>query len=261
MTPDMVLSINIQGVENRGKEKPRHRSPCLSLTFFLHTWICPPTLVIFFLAVQTSCPCFSILLLKLSWTAVKWILYTLNTFIEFPLSTMLFNLPRNLLYNEECLLCSVLCRWVMSNSLQLHELYVVHQAPPCMGFPRWGYWSRLTFPSPGDLPNPQIEPTSLALAGRWFNSESLGKSSPHITCLRKATVLAFALGCPQYPRKSPYWAYITQTPLTLLPFDGSETTQLRWRLKYFNWNHRSQDLMKLRLLMSHHGKNSVREKW
>ena len=132
MTPDMVLSINIQGVENRGKEKPRHRSPCLSLTFFLHTWICPPTLVIFFLAVQTSCPCFSILLLKLSWTAVKWILYTLNTFIEFPLSTMLFNLPRNLLYNEECLLCSVLCRWVMSNSLQLHELYVVHQAPPCM---------------------------------------------------------------------------------------------------------------------------------
>ena len=94
MTPDMVLLINIQDVENWGKERPRYRSPCLLLTFFLHTWICPPTLIVFFLAVQASCPCFSILLLKLSLTIVKWILYTLNTFIEFSLSIMLFNLPR-----------------------------------------------------------------------------------------------------------------------------------------------------------------------
>ena len=33
------------------------------------------------------------------------------------------------------------------------------------------YWSELPFPSPGDLPNPGIEPVSLvspALAGRFF---------------------------------------------------------------------------------------------
>ena len=29
-------------------------------------------------------------------------------------------------------------------------------APPSMGFSRWEYWSGLPFPSPGDLPNPEI---------------------------------------------------------------------------------------------------------
>ena len=40
------------------------------------------------------------------------------------------------------------------------------QAPLSMGFPRQEYWSGVTFPSPGDLPNPGIQPTSPALAGR-----------------------------------------------------------------------------------------------
>ena len=63
----------------------------------------------------------------------------------------------------------------MSNSLQPQELYVVHQAPLCMGFPRQGYWNRLTFPSAGDLPNPGIEPGSPALAGRFFTTEQPGE--------------------------------------------------------------------------------------
>ena len=33
------------------------------------------------------------------------------------------------------------------------------------------YWSGLLFPSPGDLPNPGIEPESPALAGRFFTTE------------------------------------------------------------------------------------------
>ena len=37
------------------------------------------------------------------------------------------------------------------------------QAPPSMGFSRQEYWSGLPFPSPGDLPNPGIEPRSSAL--------------------------------------------------------------------------------------------------
>ena len=40
---------------------------------------------------------------------------------------------------------------------------VAHQTPPFMGFSRQEYWSGLTFPSPGDLPNPGIEPRSPAL--------------------------------------------------------------------------------------------------
>ena len=38
-----------------------------------------------------------------------------------------------------------------------------HQAPLFIGLPRQEYWSGLPFPSPGDLPDPGIEPTSPAL--------------------------------------------------------------------------------------------------
>ena len=34
-----------------------------------------------------------------------------------------------------------------------------------MGFSRQGYWSGLPFPSPGDLPDPGIEPGSRELEG------------------------------------------------------------------------------------------------
>ena len=40
---------------------------------------------------------------------------------------------------------------------------VVCQDPLSMGFSGQEYWSGLPFPSPGDLPNPGIEPRSPAL--------------------------------------------------------------------------------------------------
>ena len=55
---------------------------------------------------------------------------------------------------------------------------VAHKAPLSMGFSRQEYWSRLPFPSPGDLPDPGIEPMSLvspALAGRFLTTEPHGK--------------------------------------------------------------------------------------
>ena len=42
-----------------------------------------------------------------------------------------------------------------------------------MEFPRQENWSGLPFPSPGDLPDPEIEPASLAspaLAGEFFTT-------------------------------------------------------------------------------------------
>ena len=48
-------------------------------------------------------------------------------------------------------------------------------APLYMGFPRQEYGVSLPFPSPGDLPNPGIEPMFLALAGRFFTTEETGK--------------------------------------------------------------------------------------
>ena len=44
-----------------------------------------------------------------------------------------------------------------------------------MGFPGQEYWSGLPFPSPGDLPDPEIKPKSLmspALAGRLFTTRA-----------------------------------------------------------------------------------------
>ena len=40
---------------------------------------------------------------------------------------------------------------------------VAYQAPLSIGFSRQEYWSGLPFPSPGDLPNPGIEPRSPTL--------------------------------------------------------------------------------------------------
>ena len=52
---------------------------------------------------------------------------------------------------------------------------VLSQVPPSMGFSRQEYWSGLPFPPPGDLPDPVIEPTSLAspaLTGRFSTTSA-----------------------------------------------------------------------------------------
>ena len=42
-----------------------------------------------------------------------------------------------------------------------------------MGFSRQEYWARLPFPSPGDLPDPGIEPMSLMFpAGLFFTTNA-----------------------------------------------------------------------------------------
>ena len=50
---------------------------------------------------------------------------------------------------------------------------VAHKAPPSMGFSRQEYWSGLLFASPGDLPDPGIEPRSPSLQADSLLSEHL----------------------------------------------------------------------------------------
>ena len=66
--------------------------------------------------------------------------------------------------------CNILWLWkesehvtcsVMSNSAT--PWTIAHQAPLSMGFSKQEYWSGFSFPSPGDLPEPGIEPTSTVL--------------------------------------------------------------------------------------------------
>ena len=52
---------------------------------------------------------------------------------------------------------------------------VAYQAPQSMEFSRQEYWSGLPFPSPGDLPNPGIEPRSPALETDALPYEPPGK--------------------------------------------------------------------------------------
>ena len=69
---------------------------------------------------------------------------------------------------------------------------VAYQAPLSMEFFRQEPWDGWPFSSPGDLPDPGIEPASLAspaLAGRFFTAEPLGKTyglkgSPQIPMLK-----------------------------------------------------------------------------
>ena len=48
---------------------------------------------------------------------------------------------------------------------------VACQAPLSMGFSKHEYWSGLPFPSPGDLPNPGIEPGPPALQADSLSTE------------------------------------------------------------------------------------------
>ena len=55
-----------------------------------------------------------------------------------------------------------------------------HQAPLSMGFSRQEYWTGMPFPSPGDLPDPGIKPTSLYISstGRWVLYHHLPPGKP-----------------------------------------------------------------------------------
>ena len=68
---------------------------------------------------------------------------------------------------------------------------VARQAPLSMGFSRQGSWSvLLPSPSPGDLLDPGIEPTSLmspALAGGFFTAAAAAKSLQSCPTLRDPT--------------------------------------------------------------------------
>ena len=53
--------------------------------------------------------------------------------------------------------------------------FFAHQVPLSKEFSRQEYWSGLSFPSPGDLPDPGIEPRSPALQADSLPSEPPGK--------------------------------------------------------------------------------------
>ena len=86
--------------------------------------------------------------------------------------------------------------WLIAKScLTLATPWIMScQAPLSMGFSRQESWSGLPFPSPGDLPDPGVEPTSPALAGGFFTTEPRGEPSiplPHLYILFICLFLPF----------------------------------------------------------------------
>ena len=65
-------------------------------------------------------------------------------------------------------------KWLSRVWLFVTPWTVAYQAPPSMGFSRQEYWSGVPFPSPGDLPDPGIEPGSPALQADALTSEPQG---------------------------------------------------------------------------------------
>ena len=76
-----------------------------------------------------------------------------------------------------CLLNLYAVWWWWSCPTIVTPWTVAWQTSLSMGFSRQEYWSELLFPSPGDLPNPGIEPGSPALQADSLPTEVWGKTS------------------------------------------------------------------------------------
>ena len=78
-----------------------------------------------------------------------------------------------------------------------------------MGFPWQESWSGLLYPSPGDLPNPGIEPTSPELVGRFLIAEPPGKPCkwycfyPKVLTGREAFMVVLPLSLCSAPVMAP----------------------------------------------------------
>ena len=120
----------------------RHNSPHNSNIPATKTFFPSPTV----LNIPTCYPIWSHLFLTFSWK---------NFIVGF-----LWVLPS---YKQESWgSCVCVCVWsVMSTSLPSHGL-ASHQTPLSMELSSQEYWSGLRFPTSGDLPDPGIEPASLA---------------------------------------------------------------------------------------------------
>ena len=72
---------------------------------------------------------------------------------------------------------------------------VACQAPLSMGFSRQEYWNGLPFPSPGDRPNPGMEPGSPALQADSLPTELQGKPRVTIGLSKLSTLLLPSFLC------------------------------------------------------------------
>ena len=96
-------------------------------------------------------------------TTGKTIALIRRTFVG-KVTILLFNVLSTIVVNSLCRVQLFATPWT-----------IAYQAPPSVGFSRQEYWNGLLFPSPGDLPNPGIEPRSPTFQADALTSEPPGK--------------------------------------------------------------------------------------
>ena len=138
-------------------------------------------------------------------------------------------------------------------SLSCVQLFPTSWTIQSMEYSRTEYWSGWPFPSPGDLPNPGIEPRSPALQVDSLPTELWGK--PHSSAQDSAQsqtcsvltpivrtdnqwvsfVLSHWLGFMQTLGKNVYWeiwGYIWRTCQWVIDYDGCSSVLIFLKLKY-----------------------------
>ena len=115
--------------------------------------------------------------------------------------------------------CNVLkLRWSWVSVLVTHSCptlsipwTVGHQVPLSMGFSRQEYWSWLPFPSPGELPDPGIQPWSLTLQADSLPSEPPGKPKYHALSSKTLLYIGNIVQNSYYKNCSwHFWFYIKE---------------------------------------------------
>ena len=109
-------------------------------------------------------------------------------------------------------ICMYICMYVLVAQLCPAVCDLMDCSLPLfIGFSRQESWSGLPFPSPGNLPDPGIEPASLVspmFAGRFFTTEPPGK--PYILFIYTYTLLLLLLLLCRFSRvrlcATPYMA-------------------------------------------------------
>ena len=142
---------------------------------------------------------------------------------------------------------------VVSDSLWPPQA-VARQTPLSLGFSQQEYWSGLSFPPPGDLPDTGIEPTSPALASGFFTHHWLGFVifilQPFMSSVDKK---ASCLLRPIPPAKNLHnlhtgegHTFFFSVGSDMHPFYPSDFRFLRNRLKNRGWNtHPHFELLKI----------------
>ena len=117
-----------------------------------------------------------------------------------------------------------------------------------MGFSRQGYWNGLPFPSPGDLPDPGIEPGFPTLQEDALPSEPTGKPIKKAECQR---IDAFELWCWRRLLRVPWTARRANQSILkeISPEYSLEGWMLKLKLPYFGHLMRRTDLLEKTLML------------